>query len=273
MKLLTLNVYDRPFFDCIKDMTDGKGDEYLFIDWIPTVENENNRNVISQVEIVETTPIGVKLIIFDRYRKLTEKETTYLLNRNALLLEPSISTRDGFIFMPYWIRRFNHNLSVWEHDRPYDSGFVGNTLPIDAESILLKAIKHSDVNIGVTVYDGMDNDRFNSLSEIMDLLLIDHHLFKTLVLAGVQDDYDNGVIPDISKMLENGVAPLITHKHKWLHSLFKEFIIYDYKDILWYKNMYKTCHYGFMDEMYKNIDTYLPEMFVENFVKRLIELL
>jgi hypothetical protein len=254
-------------------MSDGKGDEVLFIDWIP-VGKHPTKEMIRQVDIVKSTPSNVRLIVFDRYQTLKSTEIEFLLNRGSILIEPVLKCRPGFVFLPYWIDKIEHSLSIWNNERKFHFGYIGYRFTSDAESILLKSIKDiSNIKIGVSSSVRIDSDRYNSLKNVM--VFGNHNMsnFNVTILTGNDvTDYDKGVLPDIRDHIKYGTTPLLYNKHKWFHALFKNFVIFDNTDVKWYKELYKTCHYGFMDELYNNINNYLPEMFTENFIESIIAL-
>lgn len=271
MKLLTLNVDNDYFIECIKDQTDGQGEDVLFIDWLPTTNM--TQDVTNQIHIVESTPDDVKMIVFDRHSALTNDEVDFFKNRGSILLEPVLRPRFGFLFMPYYLNRIDLPLSTWDKDRPFDFGYKGDSLSSATEAILLKTIKEvKDLCVGVSVKNHLSKERYDTLREVIGFGNYGWDKFNTTIITGSEQDYYRGRLPDITNHLKFGVVPLIHHKHKWYHALFKSFVILDHNDVSWYKNMFRSIHYGMMDEMYKNIEMYLPQMFTENFVKIIISL-
>lgn len=272
MNLLTLNVDSVPFLEYAQRMSSSKGGDILFIDWIPTT-GPITENTKKQIEIVEAAPQGVRIIVFDRFCSMRDTEIKYFNDREAILMEPQLMTRPGFMFMPYFIDRLDLPLSTWDRERPYHIGVKGKVLSTESEACLLKSIQSiPDVKIGVDVETELHPDRFNTLSEVMDIGEIGWMNFNTTIVTGTANECWRGVLPDISNHLKAGVIPLVHHKHRWFHSIFKHFIMFDQNDVSWYKTMYGSCNYGFMDQLYKNIDTYMPQMITENFVQMLIEL-
>jgi hypothetical protein len=272
MKLLTLNVGSKPFHDIAGDLVSGKGREVLFVNWIPT--NDVGRDVVRyQIDIIENTPKDVQFVIFDRYSSLTSQEIEFFVNRKAILLEPVLKSRPGFDFMPYYIDRLDLPLSTWDDERPYHFGYKGNALSSKVESCLFRAIKNiPEIRIGVDSKKRLPAERYQSLKEVISFKELWWTDFNTTIIASNDDMCDRGVLPNITNHLKYGVVPLIHQDHKWFHALFKNFIMFDHHEVSWYKNMYKTLNYGFMDELYKNMELYLPEMLTENFVSKVISM-
>jgi len=272
MKLLTLNVDSKKFIDYANSMVNGKGAEVLFIDWLPTTGSQS-QDVTYQIQIIESTPDDVQMIIFDRHSSMTPEEVDFFKNRGAILLEPVIKPRFGFLFMPYYIDKLDLPLSTWEKKRQFHFGYKGFDLSPRSERWLLKAIKEvPDVRVGASIVAKLQGDRYNTLKDVISIGDYNWNDFNITVITGSDTDYYRGVLPDITNHLKYGVVPLVHHKHKWFHALFKNFLIFDHYDISWYKIMYKAISYGMIDELYKNIETYLPEMITENFVSTIISL-
>lgn len=270
MKLLTLNVDNDNFIRSIRDQTDGSGDEVLFIDWIPT--NRVDPRITKQIQIVESTPSDVRMIIFDRYSGMTDDETRFFLDRGSILLEPTIRPRPGFLFMPYYIDKIDLSLSVWDNERPFHIGYKGFSLSQESELWLIKSIKDiKNIRVGVSV-DEPNGDREDVLRKVMIFGNHPWNHFNSTILTGSSKDYYRGVIPDISNHLKFGVVPIISHEYKWFHSIFKNLMFFDINDIKWSQRMSMIIGYGMLEELYKNIQTYMPEMITENFVSVIVSL-
>jgi hypothetical protein len=262
MKLLTLNV-DNKFTTLANKMVDGKGSEVLFVNWLPNNPKQN--------DIVKSTPKDVRLVIFDRYSNLTAKEVSYYSKRNTILLEPVVMSRPEFLFMPYWIERIDLPLSTWDKNRTFHTGYKGDTISTEAEVILTKFIK-SDIHMCAGISTQTTPQNLNVLRELMNIGDYKWDEFNTTIITGSDYDYHYGVLPDISNHLKYGVIPLISHKHKWFHALFKEFILFDTSLVSWYNKNFSPIYYGFMEQMYQNIELYMPEMLIENFIQTIVSL-
>ena len=276
MKLLTLNIEDKNFLSFAKSMTDGKGEEILFVDWIPLpkpITQNKNKAPIKNIDVVQSTPKDVRLVIFDRYSSLTKNEVNGYLKKNTILLEPVLRPRSGFLFMPYWINKVDLPLSTWDDKRPFHTGVKGNISTVEADVMMVKYAKAIDgIKIGITT-DKISEERYNILKEIAEFGDFPWNQFYTTLITGSYNDYHYGVLPDIRNHLKYGVLPLVSHNHKWFHALFKNFIALDTTTMVWYHRMCsKIGNYGFIDELYQNIGNYMPEMLTENFVQTIISL-
>lgn len=277
MKLLTLNIDDRRFTSLAKSMSDGKGDEILLVDWLPLptpITHEKPSKVkIKNIEVVNSTPDDVRLVIFDRYSILKKSEIDHYLKKNAILLEPVLRPRPGFLFMPYWINKIDLPLSVWDKKRPFHTGVIDRVPRLEWMSKISKYYENIEgIRIGITT-SKMPEEQSRVLSTISSIGDFHINQFQTMFITGDINDYQFGVMPDIGLHLRNGVIPIVSHKHKWFHALFKNFIEFDISTMQWYYTMNKKISgYGFMDNIYNNIERYMPEMFTENFIQTIISL-
>lgn len=270
MKLLTLNVKDEKFISIAKKMSDNSNGEALFVDWEPLIKVKDTRDMANNIRVIENLPENVKLVVFDRYCALTPDEITYLTTKkNAILLEPRVIPRPQFGFIPYWIHKIDLPLSMWDNKREFHLGFKGDILTEWSESMLVKSIKHiPDINVGVSTSEKISKERFNIIKEIMSIGNFKWNRFKCCLVQPNSND----MLPDITNHLKYGVVPLVSDEYRWYYAIFNKFIIKDYNDIKWYIRMYDTCNYGYMEEIYSNIEKFMPEMIAENFVSTIISM-
>ena len=267
MRLTVTNV-EIEFLELFQNRVDHKGKEVSFIDWTPT--HVGDEAVASQIqEIKRCQEKQIPVIIFDRHSAMKDEEIIFLHKKTkALLLEPCVVTRPGFEFMPYWIHFREYKYSDFQEDRRFQTGYKGNKFTKDLESNILSVIKDK-LSVGLDVK--LPQEKYDILKTIVLIDRFEYSDFDTMMITGTQNEYDNGRLPDIRQMIGSGTVPLLCHKHKWLHSLFKHFVIYDHNDIRWAAKLYKNCGVGFLEDMQKNILEYLPEMEASNFVDSLLE--
>lgn len=268
MKLTLVNIGDQDQLDMANSRTDGKGKEVVFFDWKPS--NIKSGYLNNQVEqMMRCRDEQIPVIVFDRYLSMTNEEIIFLHKKtNALLLEPSVVTRPGFQFMPYWIHFKEYKCSDFENERRFQTGYKGNMFTKDLEYNILSAIRDK-LTVGLDVK--LDQDKYDVLKSVVIIDKFEYEDLSTMILTGTQDEYDKGVLPDIRWIMDSGTIPCLYHKHKWLHSIFKHFVVNDHNDIAWLAKLYKTCNIGFVEEMQKNILDYLPEMEASNFINSILE--
>jgi hypothetical protein len=267
VKITVTNV-ETKFLELFQNRVDHKGKEVSFIDWQPT--QINDEAVASQVqEIKRCQSKEIPIIVFDRHSSMTEDEIIFLHKKTKVkLFEPAVVARPGFEFMPYWVHFREYKYSDFKENRRFQTGYKGIKFTKDLESNILSVIKDK-LTIGLDVK--LPQDKYDVLKSIVCIDRFEYLDLDTMILTGTEDDYNRGVLPDIEPLMQSGTVPLLYHKHKWLHSLFKNFVIYDHNDIRWSAKLYKNCGIGFIEDVQKNILEYLPEMEASNFVDSLLE--
>ncbi len=250
------------------DRVDGKGREIVFFDWQSTTKADASVSIQIQ-EMKRCQDNQIPVIVFDRHSSMSEDEILFLHSKTkAVLLEPAVVARPGFEFMPYWLHFKQFSYIEYDTDRRFQTGYKGNKFTNDLESNMLALIKEK-IHIGLDTK--LHQDKYDVLRSIVTIDKFEFSDLESMIITGDSDDYDKGVLPDIRPLIYNSVIPMLYHKHKWLHSIFKHFVVYDNKDIQWFMKMYKNCGCGFLEDLQKNILEYLPEMEAHNFVDSLIQ--
>ena len=267
MLLTTVNVEDPELHKLLSVRDIHKGKKVSFFDWVPT--NSKSTLVANQIEEMKRCQEqGIPVIVFDRHSTMTGDEIMFLHKKTkAILLEPSVVTRPGFQFMPYWIHFRDYKYSDFQENRKFQTGYKGARFTKDTESCILNVIKDG-VTVGVDTK--LPSDKYDVLKSIVSVGKYEYEDFDTMILTGTQDEYNRGILPDIRQLMEYGTIPLLFHKHKWLHSLFRHFVIYSHADIRWASKFYQNCGVGFIEDIQKQILEYLPEMEANNFVDSLL---
>jgi hypothetical protein len=246
----------------------------LFIDWIPTSDDhpKNTKKLIRQVDAVKhylkkKTP----LIIFDRYRKLTDTEIDFFKKNNTTLFEPSIRLRKGFEYLPYWVSIKNINeLKIDDHDRQIDILYKGNLPKNKIESFrkyyVETAKNFSDTKICYNKEYEIEPDIDLYYKEIVHITEKDYHDSKYTILIGSSDDYRDGYIDCMFfDALNNGCIPLIPHENRYYGS-FKTICISPTSLSWFFETTYNFMYLGIISDIYKEIEQFYPEMDVRNVV-------
>ena len=269
MKPTLCNVNDVEFIKLLSERVgDQQGREFVFFDWVSTdVPCEALVNQIQEMKRCQEQQIPV--IVFDRHSCMTPDEVMFLHKRTkALLFEPAIISRPGFQFMPYWVQFREYKYSDFKDNRRFQTGYKGEKFTKDLEVNVLSVIKDEFV-VGLDVK--LSKDKYDILKSIICIDKLKYSDFDTMILTGDHDDYNRGILPDIAPLLQSGTVPLVHHKHKWFHSLFRHFMIFNHDDIRWSVKLYQNCGIGFLEDMQKNILEYMPEMEINNFIDNLLD--
>ena len=268
MKPSVCNV-EPAFIELMNRHVDEKGKEFTFFDWVPT--NSNDEALPSQVEeIKRCQEKDIPVIIFDRYSSMTNEEIIFIhKHTQAKLFEPAVVPRAGFEFMPYWIHFKDHKWSDFQEERRFQTGYKGDKFTNDLESLILSVIKDKLV-VGLDVK--LPQDKYEVLKSVVCIDKFGYRDLATMIMTGSKEDYERGILPDITQAMYSGTVPCLHHKHKWLHSVFKNFVVYSASDVRWLAKLYKNCHIGFIEDMQNNILEYLPEMEASNFMENLFSI-
>ncbi len=268
MKLTLVNITDETIADSLLDRVEGTGKEVTIFDWCPT-DDVNNAVAVQIKEMKRCQDNQIPVIVFDRYSSMKQKEVLFLHTKTkAVLLEPSIISRPGFEFMPYWIHFKEFSYIEYDSNRKYQTGYKGNNFTDDLERNIVSLVRE---NISIGLDTKLPQEKYNILKSIVCVDKFEFSDLESMLITGTDEDYRKGRLPDIRLLMYNSVIPMLYHKHKWLHSLFKHFIVYDNEDIKYFMRMYKNCGCGMLEDVQENILEYLPEMESHNFVDCIIK--
>jgi len=100
----------------------------LFMDWIPHQGNKPSKDFLQQIIILKKyIKKDVKIVIFDRYLSMKEKEYNWFKNKGVILLEPAINNRNDFIYLPQPIKipTLDSLLRISNNNRTIDLAYKG----------------------------------------------------------------------------------------------------------------------------------------------------
>ena len=249
--------------------------DIILIDWVPdTHDADNAKQLILQVSLIKKHIKNnkVKIIVFDRYLAISSDECKWLKKNGVILLEPALNYRKYFDYLPAWIKpKTSSDISVEPPIKIYDivyNGSPSDNMPHFEKYLLTYCKESTDYNN--VVYSLPTN--LIKTSEYNDSGLIqspfDYKDAKFALLLGTPKHYRAGHLhPDLPKMLEADCIPLIPCENKYYGSMSN--IVNDYLSILMYTSTYNKLYYGYLLDVYDYIDSFYPEMFVENVAKML----
>lgn len=249
----------------------------IFIDWKNTSVESPDKSVIDQIEIINKTvkKKDKKIVIFDRFSKITEKEKTYLLNSGTFLMEPFVIPREGFNFQPIFgkVPKTRREIPLYENERKHDLAIEGPiTIKMEQFKKYYKELKGmGDYSIVV------NNSGLNTLKKqvfedegIEIDCLESYEDAKVTILIGTDEEYIRGKLDlNIFKYLENGIIPLLPKEHRFYHGLFDGLVVNQLWDIEHVIKLWKGISFGTVVEIYENIVELFPEMDVETLAKRI----
>jgi len=265
-----INVNDTDFVDEISNQQYKLKKDVYFFDWVPPFNIKTSKHIESQLKILNSLNDDIPCIIFDRYCSITDKEFLNLNDRNIVFMEPAVNHRNGFIYSPYWLKLKEFNTFDFNTNRKFITGFKKRNMNNSVGMLLIDLQKKGITNIGIDAY--INKEHFEVYQKFFTIDKIEYNEFSTLVISDNKYNREKGVIPDITEMYNNNTVPLLLYNHKWVHSLFKDYIINNVNDLKWYCKMYPKIGYAFMNDINENIKKYFPEMILENFIYNIINI-
>jgi hypothetical protein len=247
----------------------------LFIDWLPTTDDnkENAQKLIKQVGIIKHyIKKKIPIMLFDRYRGLTNTEIDWFKKNNVKFFEPCIHLRPGFQYLPYWIKiKTFDDLILDNHEREITLLYKGNLTKDKIETFREYYVDTAKENPSYRIcyHSGykIDPDVELYYKSLISPTKQDYINSKFTILIGTQNDYRDGYLDShFFDALNNGCIPLLPIEHRYYGSL-KSLIVYP-KIIRWYTEIdYKNVYLGYINDVYREIERFYPEMNIKNVTK------
>lgn len=218
---------------------------------------------------------GIPLIIFDKYQKMTPEEVGFLIKPGVFLWEPALNDRMFFSFQPIWgrIPKVMVDVPVPNTKRAISLGYTkGLRQKLSTFEKYYKPI--SDVGEkSVGFVDKYANPTINQrvIETGVDIFIgLGLDQVKTTMLLGTDRDYRVGYLdPNLFSYLEAGVVPMLPREHRWYHSIFKDVLVRDEKDINMLLDMYDRFAFALIYDIYRGLEDNLPECDVINVAQRI----
>jgi hypothetical protein len=235
------------------DKTIPTGLDCMFINWIPKNSKDMHRLVHQTNLLQHAISLHIPTAVFDSTIDLTDEESDYLVKNKVLLFEPRLKSLHKSIYLPFWINIPDDVELCEDHPKSIDFGYIEyKDILSDEHKFYYKGI--------IDTYPSINVDQVDSYKKA-----------KCTVLIDIEKHYINGYLHDISCILASDCLPLLPYKHRFYHSLFKDLVIRDIKDMKYLIDNYDLMCYGLKVDMYHRIRKYFPEMRVENVAKKIIE--
>jgi hypothetical protein len=242
----------------------------VFIDWIPTkkaVSQKKASNLLSQTDILEKYVKTLPIVIFDRYRSITTEEFSWLKKFKVTFFEPAILTRNGFKYLPNWIKiKELDDIKLNESKRSVNIGYIGvlsdRSKSFDKYYVKTK-INNPDIKMCYFTQD-VNKDK-ESEYQALDITRYQDLSFSDMefsVIIGNANDYVVGHLDQYYiKALENNCIPVLPRENRYYSAL-----PFNISNTTWYDayvNMYDRTYVGFIHDIYNSIKKYYPEMNVK----------
>ena len=257
---------DKEIKTAINSITKSKAKEptSIFIEWINTKKGtslEKADALLKQTEILEKYVKKLPIVIFDRYRSMTNEEYNWLKKFKVTFFEPALRHREGFNYLPHWTKiKTMDDIKIDDHKRSVNVGYIGPLFDKikSYEKYYVKIKMLNDVT--VSYFDpNLSEDKAHEYNDLGIIHQNDFHDIEFTVIIGNAMDYVIGHLDQYYlKALECNCIPVIPMEHRYYCGLS---LIAD--SSYWYDmydKMYENTYIGFIKDAYDRICKYYPEM-------------
>jgi hypothetical protein len=211
-------------------------------------------------------------MLFDRYRGLTNTEIDWFKKNNIKFFEPSIQPRQGFEYLPYWTKiKSLNDLKIDNHEREitllYKGDLSKDKIEPFREYYVDTAKKNPEYRISYHSGYKIDPDVELYYKSLISPTKQDYSNAKFTILIGTQNDYRDGYLDShFFDALENGCIPLLPIEHRYYGSF--RSLTASPSTMHWFTDIdYKNVYLGYINDVYREIERFYPEMNVKYTVK------
>ena len=240
----------------------------LFLDWVPpTLE----KDFIYQAQLVERYIKKIPVVIFDRHFSVTHQEASWMKKFKTFMFEPALVTgRSEFVYLPEWASYY----SVLDtDDRLYNVIDISKNLEYKTESFEKWYLKYARYypDKKVAYYTKSEIDDFkkdeykkNNLIFIEGEVLPDYTVSDFTVIHSQKNVCEIGYLDPVYFIAMNhGCIPLLPEEHRFFHSIFKNLIVTDIREMDYYIGLYNKVSGPVIEDIFDRIKKYFPEFTVE----------
>lgn len=246
--------------------------DVVYIDWIPTHTKDKSftQKLIRQVSVVDNHVKAKKLLlIFDRFRGMTNKEVDFFKKQNAKLFEPALHLRSGFKYLPQWIKiKTLFDIELDDKERDISILYKGDLLSDRIKSFDNYYLETKKLyNKQKICYNGKHIVPSKAEEyETFDLSYTDDGFSKAkyTIIIGSNPEYKDGYIDNtFFEALNQNCVPLLPIEHRYFCGL--KGISVDPSSLSWYINVdYRNIYVGLLYCIYDDIKRLYSEFDVKN---------
>jgi len=248
----------------------------LFIDWIPRSKRKTYA-IVQQAKIIKHyTRKKQKILIFDRYLGLTQKEFNWLKNFDVTFLEPAIKYRENFDYLPIWTELYDLKSypDIEIKEKIFDLGtkdLLKNKIASFEDYYVKFSLNYPKKS--VVYWSNLLKEKEEEYKEVgIRKTNFDFEKLKATVLIGTPLHYNIGYLyPEVFNLMRVGCLPLLPKEHKYFWSLFDELVIDKIGYINYNLGIYETVAIPMIVDVYEKIREMFPEMNVEYTINFLME--
>jgi len=261
MKINFIGIESPTLTSEIEKQTDETGKEVFFIEW---------NSSPSFKDMIDSIPVDVPMIIFDRYCKITPEDQLYLNSRNSVLMEPVINHRNGFIFHPYWMELELPDYEIFlkkRNNKVFDIGYSKHNPNIDVIDTLIDIDKLGEYDICLDCK--FNNDEYKLLNKLFHIGSVD---YMDCNISIVESTKHGMIPPDLNSIIKCCSLPVIFKGGYLLYGMFYPHTIESVSDLKWFVEMYPYIGYSMIEDLINRIKECMPEAEVNNFVTDIISM-
>ncbi len=254
------------------DDTDNNDCDIVYIDWIPTdIKNKNYaKKLIRQVSVVDSCIKSKKpLLIFDRFRGMTNKEVDFFKKQNTKLFEPALHLRSGFKYLPQWIKlKTLYEIELDNREREISILYKGNLLSDRIKSFDNYYFEAAKIYHNQKIWYNSKNVIDSKAEEYEKFGLTytnkDFKDAKYTIIIGSNPEYREGYIDNaFFEALNQNCVPLLPIEHRYFCGL--KSISVDPSSLSWYMDVdYRNIYIGLLYSIYDDIKRFYGEFDVKN---------
>ena len=234
----------------------------IFIDW---TGHTKNKTYTKQVALTDHYRKDIPIMIYDRYMSIKTKEYEYLKKYNVSFYEPVLYHRDGFKYMPQWLKPLSEDTDtdnttidlgykgyLKDKYRSFNNYFgkVGDTFDytVRYDSNVPKKISDKYKSIGIKKSGfGWSDVRFT-------------------IAIDTEENYKKGhIAPFVLNALSHGCVVLLPIEHKYFGSMFHNLVVKHEYEINYHLQGFRKASIRrvVVEEVYENIEKFYPEFTID----------
>ena len=261
-----LNLLDLPF-QLLDVGSDAAKIDGLFLDWVPP---NFEKDFIYQAQLVERYVKKIPIVIFDRHFSVTHQEASWMKKYKTFLFEPALVTgRSEFVYLPEWTSYY----SVLDtEDRPYNVIDISKNLEYRIESFEKWYMEYARLfpDKKVAYYTKTIKDFKKEEYNKSNLIFIEGDVLPDYTVSDFTVIHSNKNVCEIGYLdpvyfiaMNHGCIPLLPDEHRFFHSIFKDLIVKDTKEMDYYVSLYSRVNGPIIEGIFDRMKKHFPEFTVE----------
>ena len=243
----------------------------LIIDYI---DSTHYKEWVYQAALIEKYIKDTKIIIFDRYFSVTDKEFQWLKKFNIVFFEPAINNRREFQYLPYWIDTemdINYIHKEKNIHMAYDCPNIEDKIKYFEKYYKQYAMLFPDKKVcySTEVLNEKKRKGYEN-SNLKSYKFIDYNKVWYTILIDSKQNYESGYLDQrVFDVMSHGCVPMLPYEHKYFHPMFSGLVINSIEDIDYFTSV-PDIGYELIEGVLNGVKEYYPEFLIDNVAEVLI---